>query len=137
MSRSFKVLSVKSGGQPTATSFKTTTAFEGRYMSDTPRGAASKAFTNHCNAKNIHGQCTLVVTIQEITRGSSGKVYQYRAKRTKVDKSVMKDGKELVFRYENTLTSLKDSPVSYRKTSKHKGAPSHKPTKRRRSSTKK
>jgi len=133
--RSFKVISVKSAGQPNKVrSLKSTTCYEGRYISDTPRGAASKAFSSHCSAKNIRGQCSMVVSIQETTQGSNHKIYQYRAKRTLVNKTVMRDGKKFVFKYENHLKSLKDSPVMrLKQVCKKGGVPSTKP---RRSSKK-
>ena len=109
--RSFKVIGMKLGAHPVNNSFKSTTCYEGRYISDTPRGAASKAFSAHCNSKKIRNQCTLIVIIQETTQGSKHKIYQYRAKRKVVNKTVIRDGKEFTFKYENSLKSLKTDPV--------------------------
>lgn len=109
--RSFKVVGLKSGTQGVKGGLKSMPCYEGRYISHTPRGAASKAFSEHCNAKNIRGQCTMVVMIQETTQGSKHKVYQYRAKRKRVDKKVTRSGKKLTFKYENNLRSLRKKPV--------------------------
>lgn len=129
--RSFKVIGMKKAGQTHKRGLKSTTCYEGRYISETPRGAASKAFSAHCNAKNIKNQCTLVVIIQETTQGSKHKVYQYRAKRSIVNKTVERDGKEFTFKYENNLKSLKNAPVKKLKQScKKVGAPKKKSKKR-------
>lgn len=157
--RSFKVIGVKSTAQATKTGLKSTTCYEGRYLSNTPRGAASKAFTQHCNAKNIRGACSLVIMIKETTQGSKGKVYQYRCRRKRVDlravrrasgklhflekdekvPELKKGEKLLVFKYDSDLKSLRDSPVRKLKQScKKQGAPSRKPRryKKRKSSKK-
>jgi hypothetical protein len=119
--RSFKVIGMKSGAQAVKGSYKSTTCYEGRYISDTPRGAASKAFSAHCHAKNIRNQCTMVVMIQETTQGSNHKIYQYRAKRKIVNKTVVRAGKEFTFKYENSLKSLRKNPIKKLKQSCRKG----------------
>lgn len=119
--RSFKVIGMKSSAQAVTGSFKSTSCYEGRYISETPRGAASKAFSAHCNAKRIKGQCSMVVMIQETTQGSKHKVYQYRARRKQVNKTVERDGKEFTFKYENNLKSLRSKPVRKLKQSCKKG----------------
>jgi len=134
--RSFKVIGMKSGAQPVKGSLKSTSCYEGRYISETPRGAASKAFSAHCNTKRIKGQCSMVVMIQESTQGSKHKVYQYRAKRKQVNKTVERDGKKFTFKYENNLKSLRNNPVRKLKQScKKSGIPKRK-TKRRKKSSK-
>lgn len=59
----------------------------GRYSSDksgTPLPAAKKAFSELCRVKNIRGQCTFFVTIEESFRGSNNKQFSYMLKRVKL-----------------------------------------------------
>ena len=82
--RSFKVESVTTvKGCPTKFNH------ESRYLSTTPAGAAKKAHTYLCNRKNIHGKCTLVITLEETTRDSKHKQYTYHVQRTKLDEPVV------------------------------------------------
>ena len=51
---------------------------DGRYSSDksgTPLPAAKKAFSELCRVKNIRGQCTFFVTVEESYRGSNKKQF--------------------------------------------------------------
>lgn len=65
----------------------------GRFISKGHLGAASKAFTKLCRMKKIKGQCTLLVSMRETTRGSACKVRSYMCKRMKLAKPlVMKAG---------------------------------------------
>lgn len=105
--RSFKVIGMKRAAVPVQGSFLSTSCNTGRYIASSPRAAASKAFSAHCSTKSIHGQCTLIVMVQETTQGSKHNIYQYRAKRRVINKEVERDGKTLTFKYENSLKSLK------------------------------
>jgi len=156
--RSFKVIGVKKAAQPHSRGLKSTTCYTGRYESKTPSGAAKKAFTQHCNSKNIRGTCTLVIMLQETTQGSNKKVYQYRCKRERVDRKAVrgsngklhflekgqkaptlkKGEKLLVFRYDTTATSMRANPTrKLKQKCKSKGAPSKKPRRYKKSSNKK
>jgi hypothetical protein len=78
--RSFRVVEVsKHGG------CRTKFNAGSRYINKDPVQAAQKAFTEACRIKNIRGQCTLIVTVQDTTRGvrTEGKMYSYRMKRVK------------------------------------------------------
>ena len=78
--RSFRVVEVsKHGG------CRTKFNANSRFVNKDPVQAAQKAFTEACRIKNIRGQCTLIVTVQDSTRGSKteGKMYSYRMKRIK------------------------------------------------------
>ena len=83
--RSFTVLEIRKAGQKNKSGSLKKTKGDGGYFKDrTPAGAARKAFHASCRSKKIKGQCTFVVTVQEITQGSAGKVFSYECKRIKL-----------------------------------------------------
>ena len=84
--RSFKVINAKKK-DGCSTKFK-----EGRYESMTPVGAAKKAFSQLCRVKRIRGVCTLIITVQETTQGSSGKSFTYKLSRHKLKKPITLKG---------------------------------------------
>ena len=78
---SFRVVGVhKSNGCPTKF------PKENRYESKSPEGAARKAFTQFCNRKNIKGQCSLYITVENTTNEHKykGKQYIKKCVRTKL-----------------------------------------------------
>lgn len=75
-----------------------TSHHEGRYLSTTPRGAADKAFTQHCRMKKIKGRCTLFMTMRETTRGSKGKEYTYKLTRELLEEPVQLKGYQIRYR---------------------------------------
>ena len=79
-SRSFKVVQAKKGN-----GCVTKHDPNSRYRNNSPGGAARKAAHALCLRKKIRGVCTLYVTIQETTRGSSNKKYTYMCKRAKLN----------------------------------------------------
>jgi len=80
--RSFTVIDIRKPGQGGK---KTSIPSDGgRYVSKTPFSAARKGFSKACREKRIRGQCTLIVTIQETTRGEDGKIFSYKLKREKL-----------------------------------------------------
>jgi hypothetical protein len=84
--RSFTVIEIRKASQKNKSgSLKKTKGDGGYFKSSNPAGAARKAFNASCRSKSIKGQCTFVVTIQEITQGSAGKVFKYECKRIKLD----------------------------------------------------
>jgi len=102
--RSFTVVSVKtSDGKE-----KGKSNLGGRFLSSTPSGASRKAATRVCRESKIKGQCSLVVTVRETTRGSLGKEYSYRVNRIKLRNPdvVMRDGKEVVYKYTTKVKAL-------------------------------
>tara|TARA_B100001175_G_scaffold317941_1_gene337946 strand:+ start:2753 stop:3121 length:369 start_codon:yes stop_codon:yes gene_type:complete len=80
----------------------------GRFESKDPAGAARKAFNQACRDKDIKGQCTLVVKIQETTAGSRKKVYTYKLKRIKLKKPIImvRGGVEYPIEYDTKIESL-------------------------------
>lgn len=95
--RSFTVVAVKKPNQKG----QATRKYPGRYIAKTPRAAASKALTYHCNKKRIHGACTLIIVVQETTAGSAKKMFAYKGKRIRQDTEV---------EYGDTVVTYKFAP---------------------------
>jgi len=84
----------------------------GRYSSDksgTPLPAAKKAFSELCRVKNIRGQCTFFVTVEESYRGSNKKQFSYMMKRMKRPEPVLlgsgKDARVIEYQVEGKSMS--------------------------------
>ena len=75
-----------------------------------PKAAAKKHFTSWCRKKNKKNNCKAVIIIKESTRGSNNKQFSYEAIRQKYDtpKKILRDGKEIKYKYGMTLTSIKN-----------------------------
>lgn len=79
-----------------------------------PKDKASSAFSEICQKNKEKGECSYKFAIQETTRGSDKKVYNYQGKRVKLAKPVVlklkdrKTGKvkEVVKKFKNVITSL-------------------------------
>jgi hypothetical protein len=82
-----------------------------------PKDKASSAFSEICQKNKEKGECSYKFAIQETTRGSDKKVYNYQGKRVKLPKPVVlklkdkKTGKvkEVVKKFKNVITSLGSS----------------------------
>ena len=61
---------------------------DGRYVSRTPVSAAKKAFGRICKDRKMKGKCSMIVTIQETTRGEGGKVFSYKVVREKLKEPI-------------------------------------------------
>ena len=64
---------------------------DSRLVGANPRSAAQKAFSRLCNLKRVKGKCTLIVTVEDTTRGYSkkGKKYTYKVDRRKLAKPII------------------------------------------------
>lgn len=104
MSRTFEVIHVetKSGR------VKGKENLGGHFTGESPSQAARKAGTQICRASSIKGQCTLVITVREMTRGSDHKNYTYEIKRVKLDepKSIMRGDSEIIYEYKMSCRSM-------------------------------
>lgn len=121
MIRTFKVVDAKRQSK-CDTKFK-----PGRYTGKTPVSAALKAFNELCRVKKIRGVCTLVLTVQETTRGSEGKQFTYKLNRMKLKTPLVRfegTDKEYVIKYKNVAKSVKLSelPECKRTEGKSSGA---------------
>jgi len=116
--RSFVIVkAVKSDG--CETKFNKNTRLVGR----TPSGNARKAFNGLCRVKKIRGQCTLFVQIRETTKGSAGKLYAYRCKRTLLAEPLVMKGKknDYTIEYTTVCKAAKSMPKCKKGSSKSSG----------------
>lgn len=103
MMRTFKVVDAKRQNK-CDTKFK-----PGRYTGKSPVDAALKAFNQLCRVKKIRGVCTLVITVQETTRGSEGKMFSYKLNRMKLKEPLVRfegTDKEYVIKYKNVAKAV-------------------------------
>lgn len=112
----------KANGCPTKFKSKD---YSGIYESKTPSSAAMKALTQLCRAKKTKGQCTLFLTMREITQGKNKKangepkLYHYKVKREKLSKPLELKGR--VVEYKNVCKSVKALPSKEKGCKKSSG----------------
>ena len=112
----------KANGCPTKFKSKD---YSGIYESKTPSSAAMKALTQLCRAKKTKGQCTLFLTMREITQGNNKKangepkLYHYKVKREKLEKPIELKGR--VVEYKNVCKSIKSMPTKEKGCKKSSG----------------
>jgi hypothetical protein len=101
--RSFTIIRIKSNSKGKKTKEG------GRYISQTPSGAAKKAFNQECKSSKIRGQCTLLIILRETTQGSKKKLYRYYMKRIKLAKPIIleKDGNKIKIQYKTKAIKMK------------------------------
>jgi len=106
MSRSFEVIKVNNKSPSKS----------GRYLSETPSSAVRKAFNELMRSKKSKskskskskGKSKMLISLRETTTGSSKKVYVYKVNRVVLAEPrivVLKNGDEIVFRYETKVES--------------------------------
>lgn len=78
---------------------------KGRYKG-TPMGVAKKMATRVCRNSKIKGQCTLFITIKETTRNSKNKEYTYKVKRVKDERTVIRNGVEITYKFSLKATRV-------------------------------
>ena len=93
--------------------------YTGRFVGKSAQRAASKALTELCHAKRIHGQCTLYIEMRETTQGSKHKVYAYKAKRVKYSEPVMYG--DIKREYHNVIKSVRIPTENCKKSHKSSG----------------
>lgn len=79
----------------------------GVFHGKTPVSAAKKAMTKICRNSYIKGQCTLIVSVRETTRGSANKVFTYKVKRIKNPSQVTHGNVQIVHNYEVHASAVK------------------------------
>ena len=67
----------------------------GRFLSETPAGAARKAFSKAYHSINATGPLSLKIHIRETTRGSANKIYKYKVTRKSEVNTVERETKLL------------------------------------------
>lgn len=75
----------------------------GRYLSDTPAGAARKAGSRILRKKKVK---SVKVCVLETTRGGLAKEYDYRVKKVSVNKEVVRDGVPILYRFKTVVKAL-------------------------------
>lgn len=112
----------KANGCPTKFKSK---EYSGIYEGSAPSSAAMKALTQLCRAKKTKGQCTLFLTMREITQGNNKKangepkLYHYKVKREKLEKPIELKGR--VVEYKNVCKSIKSMPTKEKGCKKSSG----------------
>ena len=99
--RTFTVVSVKK-----STTKRALTGVGGRFTGKTARSAASKMLSKLCREKKIKGQCTLIITVREITRGGKSDVSVYKGKRVKSPVKVKYGNKTITHNYKNKISKV-------------------------------
>ena len=79
----------------------------GRFVSLTPKSAASKMFTRWCRDNKKKGECIATITLVETTRGSNDNEYRYNAIRRVQEHSMEHNGVQITHKYLNVLYSTK------------------------------
>lgn len=78
----------------------------GRYVSDTPSGAARKAFTQAYRHTGATGRLSLEVHIRETTQGSSHKTYRYNVSRVANSTEAGWINEDVTFKYTTKVRAL-------------------------------
>lgn len=98
MSRQFEVVKISYGG-----SYTKNKKFAGTIInSSSPAGAAAKAFNLSCKANKNSKKCQSTVVLKEST-----KEYKYKVARIVKPTKVSIGGKEVTFKFQTSITSLK------------------------------
>ncbi len=97
--RSFKIVSITRAG-------KKINLTGGRYISQTPAGAARKMFSHAVRTLKSCGKCTLVITLIETTTNSSHKIYVYKISKISNHVEIEKDGQNIRYKFKTHLKSV-------------------------------
>jgi len=76
---------------------------KGRYLSKTPSSVAKKIGNR---VLKVEKKNTVKIKIKETTKDSKKKVFHYQVTRVKDPKTVIKDGKEIIFKYKTTVKKV-------------------------------
>lgn len=99
--RSFKIVSVKNTNGQNKKFNR-----DSRFESMTPAGAARKAMSKICQATNVRGRCSFVITLQETTQGSNKKEFRYKVRRVKIEtQMVERGGVNVEYNYKNVVVA--------------------------------
>jgi hypothetical protein len=100
MSRSFTIEGIQKtkGGRVNYTG--------GRFLSETPSGAAKKAFSKAYHSINATGPLSLKVKIRETTQGSMHKTYDYRVTRKAEKVEVERNGEMIIYNFTTKIKSI-------------------------------
>lgn len=71
----------------------------GRYLSKTPSSAVKKMFSKVMKSHDNPQIDSLIIHVQETTKNSAKKIYKYKVTRETINKKVIRDGREIVYKY--------------------------------------
>lgn len=77
----------------------------GRFISDTPAGAARKAFS-HAARTRKSGRLSLEIHMRETTQGSLHKIYKYKVRRIPNHSEIEHDGTSIVYKFTTKVQAL-------------------------------
>jgi hypothetical protein len=100
MSRSFTIEGIQKtkGGRVNYT--------EGRFISETPAGAAKKAFSKAYHSINATGPLSLKIKIRETTQGSMHKTYDYRVTKKAEKVELERNGEMITYNFTTKVKSI-------------------------------
>lgn len=78
----------------------------GRYISETPSGAARKAFSKIIQTRDIKGKVTLKISVTETTQNSAKKTWTYKVSKIPETTTVIRDGQEITYSFTTKLYSV-------------------------------
>jgi hypothetical protein len=78
----------------------------GRFLSDTPSGAAKKAFSKAYHFINETGPLSLKIKIRETTQGSVRKTYEYRITRKVEKNTIERNGEMITYKFTTKVKSI-------------------------------
>lgn len=79
---------------------------DGRFISETPIGAAKKVFSKVHSYLNNKGALSLIIKIRETTRGSLHKEYVYKVTKKNEKVEVERDGKMITYHFSTKVKSI-------------------------------
>ncbi|NBP00215.1 MAG: hypothetical protein EBU90_08830 [Proteobacteria bacterium] len=77
----------------------------GRFISDTPAGAARKAFSHAARTRKT-GRLSLEIHMRETTQGSVHKIYKYQVRRVPNRSEIEHDGTSIVYKFTTKVRAL-------------------------------
>ena len=98
MNRSFKIVSITRAGKHLGLT-------GGRYISQTPAGAAKKMFSHAVRTLKTCGKCTLTITLAETTADSAKKIYVYKITKINNPVEIERNGKTILYKFKVTAKS--------------------------------
>ena len=78
----------------------------GRFISNTPAGAARKAFSKAYHSINATGPLSLKVHIRETTQGSAHKIFKYKVTRKSEVNTVERDNESITYNFITKVKSI-------------------------------
>ncbi len=87
---------------------KTKFSGKGRYISNEPSSAVSKAFTQICRVLKFTSATSLKIAIRETTQGSDKKIFYYKVSKIHDPLKVKRDNVEVTYKYVTNVESISE-----------------------------